>query len=247
MVQLQKGGGTRAGHAVGEFCRMLNAAETAIECSPIVSWSAVPTVKGSQGVKTPRPVANTSDMQAESCSNEMAEREIPKSEDDEPGAKPERLRQAPTLRLTRTGLIACLSAMVIGGLSVYSLFPEQVGGPPLPVNVRVELQPVETTSGVGALMTEVVVVENLIDDEIRKLSIDINGQYLYIQNSPLAANEVLVMPQRAFTDKRSHTRFDPVKYPIEDIVVAGQLPNSSRGVSKFEFDKESKSESESLD
>jgi hypothetical protein len=177
------------------------------------------------------------------------ERKNAESENHQVDQHPDRPRQAPTLRLTRTGLIACLSAMVVGGLSVYSLFPEQVGGPPLPVNVRVEVQPVETTSGVGALMTEVVVVENLINDPIRKLSIDINGQYLYIQNSPLAANEVLVMPQRAFTDKRSHTRFDPVKYPVEDIVVTGQLPNSSRGVSKFEFEEDSNSisESESLD
>ncbi|KAA1262151.1 hypothetical protein LF1_47130 [Rubripirellula obstinata] len=143
---------------------------------------------------------------------------------------------APTMRLTRTGLIACLATMVVCGLSVYALFPDSVGGPPLPVLATIELEPVETVSGVGALMTEVVVIENLLDDEIGKLTIDINGQYLYLQNSPLAARERLVMPQRTFTDKRSSARFDPVKYPVEDIVVTGQLPNGARGVSRFEFE-----------
>ena len=145
---------------------------------------------------------------------------------------------APTLRLTRTGLIASLAAMVICGLSVYAIFPESVGGPPLPVLATVEMQPVETVSGVGAMITEVVVVENLTDDEIGKLTIDINGQYLYLQNAPLAPREKLVMPQRTFTDKRSSARFDPVKYPVEDIVVTGQLPSGSRGVTKFEFEAE---------
>ena len=143
---------------------------------------------------------------------------------------------APTMRLSRTGLIACLAAMVVSGLSVYALFPESVGGPPLPVSASVEMLPVETVSGVGAMMTEVVVVENLTDDEIGKLTIDINGQYLYLQNSPLAPRERLVMPQRTFTDKRSSARYDPIKYPVEDIVVTGQLPSGSRGVSKFEFE-----------
>jgi hypothetical protein len=143
---------------------------------------------------------------------------------------------APNLRLSRVGLITTLAAMVICGLSVYALFPESVGGPPLPVRASIEMLPVETTSGKGAMVTEVVVVENLTDAEIGKLTIDINGQYLYLQNSPLGPREKLVMPQRTFTDKRSSARFDPVKYPVEDITVTGQLPSGARGVSKFEFD-----------
>ena len=143
---------------------------------------------------------------------------------------------APTMRLTRGGLIASLLAMVVCGLSVYALFPDSVGGPPLPVKATIEMMPVETTSGVGAMLTEVVVVENLTDDKIGKLTIDINGQYLYLQNSPLEAREKLVMPQRTFTDKRSSARFDPVKYPVQDIIVTGQLPTGARGVSKFKFE-----------
>ncbi len=151
---------------------------------------------------------------------------------------------APTMRMTRTGLIACLAAMVVCGFSVYAIFPNSVGGPPLPVLATIEFEPVETVSGVGAMLTEVVVIENLIDDEIGKLTIDINGQYLYLQNSPLAPRERLVMPQRTFTDKRSSARFDPVKYPVKDIVVTGQLPSGARGVSKFEFGSELEPEPE---
>lgn len=155
---------------------------------------------------------------------------------DQNSVSPESPAVAPTMRLSRIGLTASLAAMVVCGLSVYALFPESVGGPPLPVLATIEMQPVETVSGVGAMVTEVVVVENLTDDEIGKLTIDINGQYLYLQNSPLAPREKLVMPLRTFTDKRSSTRYDPIKYPVQDITLTGQLPSGSRGVSKFEFE-----------
>ncbi|TWU60408.1 hypothetical protein Poly51_06840 [Rubripirellula tenax] len=142
---------------------------------------------------------------------------------------------APTMRLTRTGLIASLTSMVVAGLAVYSLFPSSVGGPPLPVEVTLGNEPVVTTSGNGAMVTEVVIVKNASDHEIPKLTIDINGQYLMIQGAPLKVGETLTMPQSIFTDKRSSQRFNPVKYDVEDVVVTGQLPSGARGVSKFEF------------
>jgi hypothetical protein len=142
---------------------------------------------------------------------------------------------APTTRLTRTGLIGSLLSMVVAGLAVYSLFPSSVGGPPLPVDVTLDNQPVTTVSGRGAMMTEVVVIKNLSDHEIPKLTIDINGQYLLLQNSPLKIGETLTLPQRVFTDKRSSQRFEPSSYDVEDVVVTGQLPNGARGVSKFDF------------
>lgn len=142
---------------------------------------------------------------------------------------------APTLRLSRTGLLVSLAMMVLAGLSVYALFPESVGGPPLPVRVELDLQPVETVSGGGAMVTEVVVITNLSDHEIRKLSIDINGQYLLYRDPALQIGESLVLPQSVFTDKRSSQRFNPSKYPVEDVTVTGQLPGGARGVSKFEF------------
>ena len=142
---------------------------------------------------------------------------------------------APTLQLSRRGLILCLLAMVVVGLTVYSLFPESVGGPPLPVDVQLDSQPVETTSGMGAVLTEVVVVRNLSDHEIPKLTLEINGQYLLYQDPPLAVGESLVLPQRVFTDKRSSQRFDPSKYAVDEVKVTGQLPSGARGVTTFEF------------
>lgn len=143
---------------------------------------------------------------------------------------------APTLRLSRTGLVLSLLAMVTTGLGVYALFPESVGGPPLPVEVSVESKPVETTSGRGAIVTEVVVVKNASENEIPKLTIEINGQYLIIQDKPLSIGETLVLPQSIFTDKRSSQRFNPGKYDVADVTVTGQLPNGARGVSKFEYE-----------
>ncbi len=142
---------------------------------------------------------------------------------------------APTMRLSRAGLIASLLSMVAAGLIVYSMFPSSVGGPPLPVEVTLGMQPVKTVTGVGAVMTEVVVVKNLSDHDIRKLTLDINGQYLMLQNSPLKVGETLTLPQRVFTDKRSSQRFEPSKYEVEDVVATGQLPSGARGVTKFEF------------
>jgi hypothetical protein len=148
----------------------------------------------------------------------------------------EKTSVAPTLQLSRRGLVFAFLAMVGAGLSVYSMFPESVGGPPLPVNVVLDRQPIQTTGGQGALLTEVVVLENKSDHEIKRVSIEINGQYLIFQNSPLPAGENLILPERIFTDKRSSQRFDPTKYDIEDIIVTGQLPSGKRGVSKFEFE-----------
>ncbi len=150
-------------------------------------------------------------------------------------SEPQRSTVAPTLQLSRRGLTIALLSMVVVGLSVYAMFPDSVGGPPLPVEASLDHQPVETTGGQGALLTEVVVIRNKADHEIKRLSIEINGQYLLFQNSPLAAGESLVLPQRVFTDKRSSQRFNPVKYDVEEIIVTGQLPSGSRGVSKFEF------------
>lgn len=143
---------------------------------------------------------------------------------------------APTLQLSRTGLVLSFLAMAAAGLSVYSLFPESVGGPSLPVEVQLDQQPVESANGMGAVMTEVVVVKNLSEHEIPRLSLDINGQYVLFRDSPLAKREVLVLPQRVFTDKRSSQRFNPSKYAVEEVVVTGQLPSGARGVTKFEFE-----------
>lgn len=145
-------------------------------------------------------------------------------------------RVAPAIRLSRRGLILSLAAMVLTGLTVYSMFPQSVGGPPLPVDVSLDQRPVEMVGGQGLRVAEVVVVKNLADHPIPRLSLDINGQYLLFRQSPLAVAEELVVPQQVFTDKRSSQRFDPSRYEVEDVVATGQLPSGARGVTKFEFD-----------
>ncbi len=98
------------------------------------------------------------------------------------------------------------------------------------------MQPVKASDGSGAVITEVVVVQNLANHEIKRLSVEINGQYLLHRASPLEASQTLVLPQRIFTDKRSSVRLDPLKYPVTEVVVTGQLPNGARGLSQFEFE-----------
>lgn len=145
-------------------------------------------------------------------------------------------RVAPTLQLSRRGLILSLITMVGAGLAVYAMFPESVGGPSLPVQVTLDRRLVETVGGRGAVVTDVVVVKNLADHSIPRLSLDINGQYLLFRDTPLAVSEEFVVPQQVFTDKRSSQRFDPTRYAVDDVVATGQLPSGARGVSTFEFE-----------
>ncbi len=144
---------------------------------------------------------------------------------------------APTLRLSRRGLILSLFAMAATGLAVYSVFPDSVGGPPLPVEVKLDRRLVETVGGRGSIVADVVVVKNLADHPIPRLSLDINGQYLLFRDTPLAVDEEFIVPQQIFTDKRSSQRFDPSRYEVEDVVATGQLPSGARGVSTFEFEE----------
>jgi hypothetical protein len=142
---------------------------------------------------------------------------------------------APTFRLSRRGLVFSLLAMATAGLCVYATFPASVGGPRLPVEVKLDRRPVETLGGEGAVLTEVVVVQNLTDHAIPRFSIEVNGQYLLFRDPPLASGEELTLPLRVFTDKRSSQRYDPKKYPPTEIVVTGQLPSGARGLSQFHF------------
>lgn len=143
---------------------------------------------------------------------------------------------APTLKLSRRGLIFSLLAVAVAGLCVYGSFPPTVGGPSLPVEIRLDRLPVQTVGGTGAIMADVVVVTNQTDHEIPRLSVEINGQYLLHRDSPLAKREELVLPLRVFTDKRSSQRYDPRKYPPLEVVATGQLPSGARGLSQFEFE-----------
>jgi hypothetical protein len=147
----------------------------------------------------------------------------------------EAVRVSPHNQLSRSALAFAFAVMIAVGLAVYAVFPESVGGPPLPVTVSVEEAPVETINGQFAVMTEVIRVTNTSEGPIGNLTVEINGQYLMTQASPLSAGESIVLPQQVFTDKRSSQRFDPGSTDVDEVVVTGQLPSKSRGVSQFEF------------
>ena len=76
---------------------------------------------------------------------------------------------APTLTLSRGGLLLSMLGMIAVGLGVYAIFPESVGGPPLPVTVQLDKQPVEVPGGGGAVMTEVVILRNDSDHAIPRI------------------------------------------------------------------------------
>ncbi len=141
----------------------------------------------------------------------------------------------PNLGLSRRGLLLSLAGSVVAGLLVYSLFPESVGGPSLPVKVSLDHRMVESFGGRGLVAAEVVVVNNLEEFSSPRLSIEINGRFLLFRDPPLEALEELVLPQEVFTDTKSNQQFDPRVFEVEDIVVTGQLPSGSRGVIKKEF------------
>lgn len=146
------------------------------------------------------------------------------------------VRVAPTFQLSRRTLFAAFCVMVTVGLGVYALFPDSVGGPPLPVTVTLDEAPIPTKGGENvAVLTKVVTVTSQLDQPIGHLAIILNGHYSITQASPLQPGESLTLPQAVFTDKRSSRRFDPDNQVVTEVLVRGQLPSRSRGVSKFEF------------
>ncbi|QEG00701.1 hypothetical protein Mal15_47730 [Stieleria maiorica] len=145
-------------------------------------------------------------------------------------------RVAPTRRLSSRALLAAFGMMIAVGLSVYALFPESIGGPPLPVRVSLDRAPLPTTGGKVAVLTDVVTVTSELDQPIRHLTIILNGHYEITQASPLQPGGSLTLPQSIFTDKRSNRRFEPETQRVTEVLVRGQLPSKSRGVSKFTFD-----------
>ncbi len=125
--------------------------------------------------------------------------------------------------------------MIAVGLGVYALFPESIGGPPLPVRVSLDRAPLPTTGGKVAVLTDVVTVTSELDQPIGHLTIILNGHYEITQASPLQPGQSLTLPQAIFTDKRSNRRFEPETQRVTEVLVRGQLPSKSRGVSKFTF------------
>ena len=130
--------------------------------------------------------------------------------------------------LTLALLATCLVPLT--ALSLYATFFGRAADKPLPVRVTLDLRPLETVDGRGALMTAVVVIENLADHPIPNMTADLNGQYFLYRDSPLDVGQTIVVPQNVFATK-SNQRFVPGRYAITEVNVTGRLPSGARGVS----------------
>ena len=128
---------------------------------------------------------------------------------------------------------SCLVPLI--GLSVYAAFFGRPSDAPLDVKVTVGHEPVEAFGSQGAVLTEVVTIENLTGHELPNLTVDLNGQYFLHRQSPVAVGERLVLPQQIFATK-SNQRWVPGTYPLTEINVTAKLPSGRRGVKIVSFE-----------
>ena len=147
-------------------------------------------------------------------------------------------RVAPTAKLapkTLTMLLiaTCLAPLIT--LSGYAMFFGKASDAPLDVNVVVAKEPVEALGGQGAILTDVIVIENMTDDELPNLTMNLNGQYFLYRDSPVLPGERLVFPQSIFATK-SNQRWVPGRYALTKISVTAKLPSGKRGVKIVKFD-----------
>ena len=146
-------------------------------------------------------------------------------------------RIAPAPQLSGTGLTLSLIAVCLFplvGLSLYATLYGRAASKPLPVSVSLGQDIVESPSGEGGVLTEVVVIENLSEHHIPNLTVDLNGQYFLYRDSPLGKGETLTLPQAIFMTK-ANQRFVPGRYPITEVTVTGRLPSNARGVTETQF------------
>lgn len=146
---------------------------------------------------------------------------------------------APTLRLspralTTLLLLTCLIPLIT--LSAYATFFGKARDAILDVDVVLGKEPVEAIGGQGAILADVLVIENKTDHELPNLTVDINGQYYLHRQSPVRPGERLVFPQQIFATK-SNQRWVPGRYPITEINVTAKLPSGRRGVKVIEYDQ----------
>ncbi len=128
---------------------------------------------------------------------------------------------------------SCLIPLI--GLSVYAAFFGRASDAPLDVEVFVGKEPVEAFGSQGAILTEVVAIKNVTGHELPNLTVDLNGQYFLHRQSPVAADERLVLPQQIFATK-SNQRWVPGAYPLKEITVTAKLPSGRRGVKIVTFE-----------
>lgn len=162
----------------------------------------------------------------------MSQADVPASDT----ASPPRL--APTAKLapkTLTMLLiaTCLAPLIT--LSGYAMFFGKARDAPLDVDVVVAKEPVEALGGQGAILTDVIVIENLTDHELPNLTMNLNGQYFLYRDSPVLPGERLVFPQSIFATK-SNQRWVPGRYELTKISVTAKLPSGKRGVKIVRYD-----------
>lgn len=129
-------------------------------------------------------------------------------------------------------MLACLTPLA--SLSIYAIVAGRAHEHGLPVEVLIDRIPLPTADGNAQILEDVVVVTSLADHDIAKVTVNLNGQYFLYQDSPLVAGGTLVVRQAAFATK-SNQRFVPGRYPIDSILVTGQLPSGARGVKEATF------------
>ncbi|SRR6056297_1029875 len=145
------------------------------------------------------------------------------------------MRPGPALSsraLTLALLATCFLTLTM--LFVYAIFYGRGHDKALPVKVSLDRRPVAVVGGEGAMMTDVLIVENLTDDELPRVTLDLNGQYYLYRDKPLGPREELVLPQEIFKTK-SNLMFVPGRYPITEVNVTAQLPGGARGVAEVQF------------
>ena len=128
-----------------------------------------------------------------------------------------------------------MSLLPLAGLSLYAIYFGKAADKPLPVRIELDRRPIQAAHSRGAVVTDVVVIENLSDRSIPNLTADLNGQYFLYRSSPLGPGETLVLPQMIFKTKSNQT-FNPKTYPVTEVTVTGRLPSGARGVTQVPFD-----------
>ena len=145
-------------------------------------------------------------------------------------------RVAPGPRLSPRGLVLGFVAVFALGAATYAMFPDAVGGPPLPVSVDIDRDVYPGSDPNSPIVGPVIRLTNGSNDPIAHVTLILNKHYRLDRASPIGAGETWTLPAVMFTNKRSSQRFAAEVHPIEKVVVNGQLPDARRGVSVFEFE-----------
>lgn len=147
------------------------------------------------------------------------------------------MNKPPGIKLSGRGLTVLMFSVIFTTMSILitgTILMGRAADKPLPVDVTIGNRMMPVADGSGAVMTEVVVIENNSEAEIPNLDISINKQYFLYQGTPLKEGDELVVPQAIFSTK-SNQRYDCKKYPVTKIIVTGKLPSGARGVFEKKF------------